>query len=504
MAEKAGGLLFTSFWGGKWQDDPIRRAQASVIVNDIDACSSAMGINTVLQSSFYTRGGWTDGTDTFVLSDNFVAGALQDLIERGAVADLPGNDGDPIAYFLIFLDETLSLSGDTAQPRRALCGGFDTMEGHRFQYGMVPCAVAVDKDGANHAIAAAQAILTAMRETSTLQTEWVAIPEKPIAPDRPKERVFQHVRWPSLVIENRTPRFSVEEADLERCLDALAAPLKIEDIPGAGLFFRRAATLVEARIKERRGRSRPASAAELRDFSQPLSRLTITERFAALKATIGANHPDIALVGKILAGVTDAALAEMRKTYVDRGAYGFIDVVYWTYYKLVLARSLGLESCPPVSIWDIGCGGGHFSLVCEYFGHKILGTDQDHAVYRDIAAALGVDRRIDVIVPNKPTTHFGRKFDIVCANQIEFDRDHLPNGQLRSWSLEQWKFLLNDIIARQLRFPGRIHLGLNYIIRNGEATFDLDLMRYCAAHGADVTERAGIIDWKLSAPITLP
>ena len=494
-------LVFASFWGRRWQEDPSGGQTASAIVNIL----KAMGVATVLQSSFYTRGGWIDGTNSSALSFSFVADALQDLIERGAVADLPG--GDPTSYFLIFLDNTLSIRDETAIPSRAFHGYFDTMRGHCFKYGIVPDAVAANEDGIreniSRAVAAAQAIVVAMRKSEASQSEWVSIPSKPLALDERRAPRPDGIRWPSLIIENRNPRFSIKDADIERCLDELAAPLKIEDVPGASLFFRRAASLIDSRVKERNGTTRPASLVELRDFSRPLSRLTMTERFTALEATIGPNHSDIALVKKILAGVSDAAFAEMRKTYIDSGAYGFVDVVYWAYYKLVLARSLGLESCPPVSIWDIGCGGGHFSLVCQYFGHRVLGTDLEHKVYGHIAAVLGVDRRIDLIIPNKETTDFGQQFEIVCASQIEFDRHRVPGGGSRPWSLEEWKFFLNDIVARQLRFPGRIHLGLNYIVRNGEATFDLDLMRYCAAHGADVNERAGIIDWKLPARIAL-
>ena len=500
MTENAGGLLFTSFWGRKWQDDPTRRAQASAIVNGLDA----LGVGTVLQSSFYTQGGWTDGTNPPVLWNKLIAGILQDLIERGVVPDLPGGERHSSAFFLIFLDETLSLHGDAADPRRAVRGYFDTMQGHRFQYGIVPWAgVAEDLigKGINHSVAAAQAVVAAMRGSLSLESEWIVIPEKPIAPSAP---ISRGMRWPSLIIEDRLQRFSIDEADIERCLEEFSAPLKIEDIPGSAAFFRRAAALVDARVNERRTRPRPASAVELKDFSRPLSRLTIAERLAALEATLSANHADVILVKRMLAKANEAALAELRKIYVEDGAFGFVDVVYWTYYKLLLARSLGLEGHRPMSIWDIGCGGGHFSLVCEYLGHQVLGTDQDHPVYRDIATALGVDRRIDVIVPNKATTEFGRKFDIVCANQIEFDRHHLPGGEPRFWSLDQWKFFLNDLIARQLKFPGRIHLALNRISHNTNVTFDLDLMRYCAAHGADVNERAGIIDWKLSAPIALP
>jgi hypothetical protein len=52
-------------------------------------------------------------------------------------------------------------------------------------------------------------------------------------------------------------------------------------------------------------------------------------------------------------------------------------------------------------------------------------------------------------------------------------------------------------------FPGQIYLELNYANRNGKAAFDVDLLRLCARHGADVLERRGIVQWQLDAPVAL-
>jgi SAM-dependent methyltransferase len=223
-----------------------------------------------------------------------------------------------------------------------------------------------------------------------------------------------------------------------------------------------------------------------------------------MESALGENDPDVALVKAILADVSEPAFARLRALYCGRGAFKFADVVFWTHHKLRRARTLGLDAAAPRSIWDIGCGGGHFSRVCQHFGHRVLGTDIDSPVYGDIAAALGVERTIDAIVADRPTTDFRRKFDLITAIAVEFNHLHpQTRDNPRYWSLDHWRFLLNDLIDRQLNFPGRIHVVLNCEMRGGEAVHNVELMRLCARHGADANERRGIIDWKLEGPVTL-
>jgi hypothetical protein len=311
------------------------------------------------------------------------------------------------------------------------------------------------------------------------------------------------VAWPSIYIENRAPRFRIDDSEVTRFWDDLTAPMPIASIPGLDKIMRRGSEVADARFIEHARELRPASRLELREFNKPLPRFTIPERLTALKSMIGENHPDPPLVESMLANVDQAKLSTLFREHYDDGASGFIDAVFWTYYKLQLARRLGLADCPPKSIWDIGCGGGHFSLVCERLGHTVIGTDVKHPVFQQIAGVLGIVPIIDAILADKPTSDFGRKFDVVVASQIEFDRLRPYTEPARYFSIEQWKFLLTDLMTRQLNYPAQIHIQLNYQHRKEGVMFDLELLRLCAKHGAEVSERSGIIDWKLTEPVTL-
>jgi hypothetical protein len=507
-------LLFASFWGFQWQDDAAHEAPATEIIRALSGLQAKARIGAFVQSSFYTRGGWLDGTNPTALSARYICAAIQNMIDREALPDVNRKEGDgPTTFFLILLDETLSLAGAGVEPYGARHGHFETFRGNPFYFGVIPSGrqegAAAASDPVARLAIAAESVVAAMRAHPAPTEGWTVVPGAEEAHaaiagrGEPPQEGARTPIWPSLYIENRTPRFRVEGKELGRFLDQLAAPIGIEDVPGAAIVLKYGAELVERRIVERARRPRPASPLELREFTRPLPHLTIAERFAALQSMIGENHPDVALVKKILAHVPETAVAELARKYVDDGAFRFLDPVFWIYYKLLLARELGLDTSPPRSIWDIGCGGGHFSLVCQHLGHRVLGTDVNHPVYRDIAAVLGVERRIDMLLPDTPTTDFGRKFDVITAGQIEFDRIRPYTDPPRLWSLDQWKFLLNDVMTRQMIFPGRIYIELNYATRDGRAVFDVDLLQLCAGYGAEVSERRGIINWKLDAPIAL-
>ena len=472
-----------------------------------------------MQSIFYTHGGWLDGVVPTALSTVFITRAIQDLIDRGVAPEATGRDDDSTSLLIVFLDDTLSLAGGLGSPTGPHHAHFETTFGATFYYGIVPSAVAAGEvAGANNVerlAATASAVVAAMCANPTPEAGWADLSAQSTRHDadavvrdaEPAARTDRPRPWPSLYVEHRIARFQLDDEEVERFFDRLASPLRIADIPGAAGMLRHAATVVATVVDARRAdqarHPRPASAVELRDFSRPNPRVTIPERFAALKFALGKDHPDVALVEQILGDVSDEAFSKIRRAYFDNGALTFVDVVFWTYQKVKLAKTLGLETGAPLSIWDIGCGGGHFSLVCEHFGHRVIGTDQDHPVYGDIAAALGVDRKIDVILPDTATTNFGRKFELITAIQTEFDRLRPYGYPPRFWSLDQWKFLLNDLMARQLTFPGRVYIALNHEVRDGQGVFNVELMRLCAAHGAQVVERRGIIDWRMDAPVAI-
>lgn len=227
---------------------------------------------------------------------------------------------------------------------------------------------------------------------------------------------------------------------------------------------------------------------------------SIDERLRALAEYAGSDHPDTVLVSHIVRKVDSRALEALREKYryglehyMPDGPLKYLDLVAWTYRKLRLARRLGLDSGRPLTILDLGAGGAHFARVCRHFGHTVVSTDIHTEFYDDVAALLGVERTRASVEPGIVLPDFGCKFDLVTAIAIIFDQ---VQWNVRYWSLDQWKFLLNDLLARQLRFPGRIYLELN---RQKDGKYNSEFLRYCANSGASTTND-GAIDWSFPQP----
>jgi len=510
-APEGGGwavLIYASFWGRAWQSEGDRRAE--LIAKGLAAQAQAAGDATYMQSSFFVDEGWYDGSRGPALNPDYMQRAIQTLITRGAIPESTGHAGDPTAFLLILTDETLSLRAP--QPGRAGAhhAHFTAMLGAASYYGVAPMNVEAgesEDEVLATCMLTAGALLRAMRADPAPSDGWAGLPSlggradsgDAAAKAERQDTPGGPLPLPSVYASERVPRFRLSAPEVEAWVDRLAWP----HTSAAALALRQAALQIEAQVARRATRPTPATAAELRDFSAPNARVTFSERLVALTAHLGDRHPDIAAVASMLAGVSDETFARLRAAYYGNGAYGFIDAVYWVYFKLQLARALGLDASPPLSILDIGCGGGHFSYVCEQLGHTVLGTDIEHALYGEIAAGLGVDRTIHVLNPDTAMPDFGRKFDIVVAAQVEFDRPFPRTTPPTYWSLDNWKFFLNDLMSHQLRYPARIYIALNYETRDGKGVFNEPLMRLCAAHGADVIEKRGVIDWKLDAPTLL-
>jgi SAM-dependent methyltransferase len=238
-------------------------------------------------------------------------------------------------------------------------------------------------------------------------------------------------------------------------------------------------------------------------------RASISGRLAELAEAVPANDPDFALVRRIFEPIPDERLAALQRKYEAElgdfesepaGEYKYLDVVHWTYDKLRLARSLGLDNRTPLSILDLGAGGGHFARACLEFGHHVVSVDIDVPVYDDVAQLLGVRRTIMRVEPGMPLANFDRKFDLVTAIGINF---HQIEWNAVHWSLAHWKFLFQDLTVRQLRFPGRIYFELNRECRGEDCwEYNSEVLEYCADRGAKVTDR-GAIDWHFSEAIVV-
>lgn len=175
------------------------------------------------------------------------------------------------------------------------------------------------------------------------------------------------------------------------------------------------------------------------------------------------THP--VSVDRILATIDPSSLANLRARYpigleqpkINR----FADVPYWLRINVERVQDIWLDRTPPLRILDLGCGAGYFLYVAKFFGHDVLGLDlDDHQLFRDTLALLQVPRVISRIDPNTPLPELDRKFDLITAHRICFQRI----GGARSgkeWSSAHWKFFIDDIRSRFLAPGGRLLLDFN-------------------------------------------
>jgi hypothetical protein len=226
-------------------------------------------------------------------------------------------------------------------------------------------------------------------------------------------------------------------------------------------------------------------------------------QFSRVADYAGADNPALILTEKALAGVTGQQIAAVQEKYKQElaefkaGPLKFLDVPYWTFRQARLARTLGLEAAAPLSVLDLGTGGGHFPCVCHHLGHSTVATDIEVPIYDDIARVLDVRRTFSPVHADQPLPDYGRKFDLVTAIAINFHR--IDIAARIYWSVEQWRFLFNDLIQNHLRFPGRIYFELNREYRGDTLIYNPELLAWCAANGAIATDR-GAITWQLSEP----
>lgn len=208
----------------------------------------------------------------------------------------------------------------------------------------------------------------------------------------------------------------------------------------------------------------------------------------------------------LMAKVDDARLEALRSRYADRirtasadSRYKYLDVVFYTWLKLRLARELRLNEGPPRRILDIGTAAGHFPFVCRFLGHQVVGLDIDNPVYEGIAACLGIERTIVRVEPRTPLPALGGKFDLITACNITFNEKRDPQGKSLRWSLDEWQFLIDDLAANHLRPSGMLYLKLNKEFRGrfmgvDHLAYDGGLMDMAARAGAVVGRRSGTIE----------
>jgi SAM-dependent methyltransferase len=158
--------------------------------------------------------------------------------------------------------------------------------------------------------------------------------------------------------------------------------------------------------------------------------------------------------------IDQAKLAEIQAQYAGSTDHyaKYADVRRWLQLNIVRAQDLKLHRCPPKSVLDLGCGGGFFLFVLQHLGHTCLGLDiEEYPLFTQLLDLFHVERRIWSIRAYEPLPDLGRKFDLITAFSIDFNRESKRDWW---WDAPEWEFFLDDM-QRHLKPGGRIFLGLN-------------------------------------------
>lgn len=194
-------------------------------------------------------------------------------------------------------------------------------------------------------------------------------------------------------------------------------------------------------------------------FSHKLSKLAqpLTYRRAWRRAE-RLIHP--LPLAPLLAEIDQARLAELQARYGSSTEHyaKYADVERWLRLNIRRAQDLRLHRCSPQSVFDLGCGGGFFLFVLQQLGHSCLGLDIDeYPLFTELLHLFRVERRVWTIRPHEPLPDLGRKFDLITAFSIDFNRESKRDWW---WGPSEWAFFLDDL-NRHLKPGGRIFLGLN-------------------------------------------
>ena len=193
---------------------------------------------------------------------------------------------------------------------------------------------------------------------------------------------------------------------------------------------------------------------------------------------------------RIYARIDQQKLSAIQAEYAGSKEHyaKYADVRRWLGLNIRRAQDLKLQRCPPQSVLDLGCGGGFFLFVCQQLGHRTLGLDIDEfPLFTQLLDLFRVERRVWAIKPFEPLPDLGRKFDLVTAFSIDFNR---ISKQDWWWGPEQWAFFLDDV-KRHLNPGGRIFLGLNPGGPN-KIFYTPELLEFFLSRGAEV-ERENVL-----------
>lgn len=167
--------------------------------------------------------------------------------------------------------------------------------------------------------------------------------------------------------------------------------------------------------------------------------------------------PLAALLGKI----DNGRLRELQEKHAQARNYPakyVRDIPHYLRMNIPRVQDLQLRRPPPLDVLDLGCGGGFFLFIAQQFGHRCLGLDMpDHPLFGELCDLLGVERRVWKIQALELLPDLGRKFDLITAFSIGFNR----KADKTLWSPAEWDFFLRDLQDRHLKPGGKIFLAMN-------------------------------------------
>jgi predicted RNA methylase len=225
------------------------------------------------------------------------------------------------------------------------------------------------------------------------------------------------------------------------------------------------------------------------------------ERAAEVAREAPMDGPSTEIYWRVISTIDPAEVAALQSRYaadlVDfkpSGMFKYLDLPFWIWRQVGVARRLGLDHGGPRNILDIGMGAGHFAAVCRSLGHTVAGTDIAVPLYDEICRLLGVDRRIEPTRLRQPLADLGLKFDLVTIVWQLFNvRTRHRDGDHEYWTTADWKFFLDDLARRHLRYPGSIWIELNTNFNSKGSANDAAFMRWSAERGAHVDQGRGRI-----------
>lgn len=188
-------------------------------------------------------------------------------------------------------------------------------------------------------------------------------------------------------------------------------------------------------------------------------------------------------LASLLAELDQARLSELQARYAASTEHyaKYADVNRWLRLNIVRAQDLKLHRCSPQSVLDLGCGGGFFLFILQQLGHSCLGLDIDvYPLFTELLDLFRVERRVWMIRPYEHLPDFDRKFDLITAFSIDFNRESKREWW---WGPPEWAFFLDDL-KLHLNPGGRIFLGLNP--RNDGEYYTPQLREFFLSRGASV------------------